>query len=178
LPVLDADHGAALERATAAVHSIPARYAEYWQQGFRHKLGLQTIEATDHELAQGLLQVMQAERADFTNTFRNLAAAATNPDALTAPFSEWRQAWLARLAREAGGVDAAATQLRRSNPAYIPRNHRIEAVIAAAVARNDFAPFHALHAVLARPFADQPGQDVYREPPLPQERVQNTFCGT
>jgi len=178
LPLLDADQGVALERATAAVHSIPARYAEYWLHGFRQKLGLQTIEATDQELAQGLLQVMQAERADFTNTFRDLTAATTNPNALAPAFKEWRAAWLARLAREPGGVDAAATLLRRANPAYIPRNHRIEAVITAAVTQNDFAPFHALHAVLARPFEDQPGQEAYREPPLPQERVQNTFCGT
>jgi uncharacterized protein YdiU (UPF0061 family) len=178
LPLLDAEQGAAIERATAVVQSIPGRHAEYWLQGFRQKLGLQTIEATDKELTQYLLQVMQAERADFTNTFRNVAAAATHPDALTTAFGEWRLAWLARLAREPGGVEAAVTRLRRSNPAYIPRNHRIEAVISAAVARNDLAPFHALHALLARPFEDQPGQDGYREPPLPLERVQNTFCGT
>jgi uncharacterized protein YdiU (UPF0061 family) len=42
----------------------------------------------------------------------------------------------------------------------------------------DLAPFHALHAVLARPFEQQPGRDSYQTPPLPHERVQNTFCGT
>ncbi len=178
LPIIDPDQGAAIERATAAVHSIPARYADYWLQGLRQKLGLQTIEATDEELAQGLLQVMHAERADFTNTFRKLATAVAHPDVLPAALREWRLGWLARLAREPGGVAAAVPQLLRSNPCYIPRNHRIEAVIAAAVTRNDFAPFHALHAVLARPFEEQPGQEAYREPPLPQERVQNTFCGT
>jgi uncharacterized protein YdiU (UPF0061 family) len=178
LPLLDADQGVAIERATAVVHSIPERHAEYWLQGLRQKLGLQTIEATDQDLAQSLLLVMQAERADFTNTFRSFAAAATDPDVLPAAFTEWRQSWLARLAREPGGIGAAVMQLRRSNPAYIPRNHRIEAVISAAVARSDFAPFHALHALLSHPFADQPGRDDYREPPLPQERVRNTFCGT
>ena len=70
------------------------------------------------------------------------------------------------------------TTLQRSNPAYIPRNHRVEELIAAAVQDGNFGPFHALHAVLARPYDEQPGQDSYQTPPLPDERVQNTFCGT
>jgi uncharacterized protein YdiU (UPF0061 family) len=68
--------------------------------------------------------------------------------------------------------------MRRTNPACIPRNHRIEEIIAAAVQDADFGPFHALHAVLARPFELPPEHEAYRRPPLPHERVQNTFCGT
>jgi uncharacterized protein YdiU (UPF0061 family) len=33
-------------------------------------------------------------------------------------------------------------------------------------------------AVLARPYDDQPEHEEYAEPPLPEERVLKTFCGT
>jgi uncharacterized protein YdiU (UPF0061 family) len=68
--------------------------------------------------------------------------------------------------------------MRAVNPRYIPRNHRIEAVIAAAVERDDFAPFEELLSVLSRPFDDQPERDEYATPPQPGERVLRTFCGT
>jgi uncharacterized protein YdiU (UPF0061 family) len=68
--------------------------------------------------------------------------------------------------------------MRAVNPAFIPRNHRVEAIIEAAVNRNDFAPFEELLAVLAKPYDDQPALAGYAEPPKPDERVLQTFCGT
>jgi uncharacterized protein YdiU (UPF0061 family) len=178
LPLFDADANAAVERATAVVRDIPSRYGEHWLRGFRRKLGLQTEAAADATLIEDLLHLMQEEQADFTNTFRALAAAATDSAALPASFSSWRAAWSARISREPGGTPAAIATMRQVNPAYIPRNHRIEEIIAAAVNSADFAPFHALHAVLRQPFDDQPGSLALREPPRPEERVRNTFCGT
>jgi len=68
--------------------------------------------------------------------------------------------------------------MAKVNPLYIPRNHQVEAVIRAAEDHNDFAPFHALHKVLQKPFEYQPGNDKYMLPPEPDEVVQQTFCGT
>jgi uncharacterized protein YdiU (UPF0061 family) len=178
LPLIDADANVAVERATALVQAIPARYSEHWLSGFRRKLGLQTEAAGDTALVEDLLQLMHKEHADFTNTFRALADAATGPGALPASFASWREAWGSRLAREPGGTQAAIETMRHANPAYVPRNHRIEAIISAAVSHGDFAPFHQLRAVLSRPFDDQPEHAALREPPRPEERIRNTFCGT
>jgi serine/tyrosine/threonine adenylyltransferase len=68
--------------------------------------------------------------------------------------------------------------MRRVNPAYIPRNHRVEAVIRAAEDHDDFAPFEELLSVLDRPFEDRPEFARYAEPPRGHERVLQTFCGT
>jgi uncharacterized protein YdiU (UPF0061 family) len=68
--------------------------------------------------------------------------------------------------------------MRAVNPAFIPRNHRIEAVIQAAVAQGNFAPFEELGTVLANPFEDQPAFAGYMHPPQPHERIAHTFCGT
>jgi uncharacterized protein YdiU (UPF0061 family) len=64
------------------------------------------------------------------------------------------------------------------NPAFIPRNHRVEAVIQAAMSNDDYAPFEELIAVLAKPYEDQPAFAEYADPPQPEQRVLQTFCGT
>ena len=67
--------------------------------------------------------------------------------------------------------------MRAVNPAYIPRNHRIAAAIAAAET-GDFGLFDELVTVLAKPYDDQAGFESYADPPQPHERVLATFCGT
>ncbi|RYE95052.1 MAG: hypothetical protein EOO75_00290, partial [Myxococcales bacterium] len=84
------------------------------------------------------------------------------------------QTLLDRMA--SGEVDF--TRFRRVNPAFIPRNHRVEQLITAAVRQGDFGPFEAFHRVLARPYDDQPESASWAEPPAREERVQATFCGT
>jgi len=93
-------------------------------------------------------------------------------------FDAWAARWRARLRQETLDPAGRRAIMRTVNPAFIPRNHRIEAVIAAAVERDDFAPFKGLLAVLAKPFDDQPGFADYMDPPQAHERVCQTFCGT
>ena len=131
---------------------------------------------------------MAKNQADFTLTFRRLSEAALDP----AGDGEVRRLFAEPAAyRRMGGALAAADRPRRPqspaerqaamravNPAFIPRNHRVEAVIQAAVNRDDFAPFEELLAVLSKPFEDQPAFAAYAEPPEPDQRVLQTFCGT
>jgi uncharacterized protein YdiU (UPF0061 family) len=121
---------------------------------------------------------MQRTRADFTNTFRGLAAVATG---LAPPATElvaWTERWQARAEREGRAGSALASALRAANPAFIPRNHRVQAALAAAAEHGDFEPFHRLRQVLATPYEDQPGAAEFSTPPAAHERVRNTFCGT
>ncbi len=178
LPLIDSDEHAAVERATTAVHAVAQRFAAHWLDGHRRKLGLTLAEDADDALVRDFLSVMHAEAADFTNTYRQLAAVRDGTATLPAAFEPWLIAWQARLGREPGDKQSQVASMRAANPAFIPRNHRVEEVIQAAVERNDFAPFHALHAVLTRPYDDQPAAVQYQAPALPHERVEKTFCGT
>ena len=93
-------------------------------------------------------------------------------------YDDWAPRWRARLAEEARDPAETAAAMRAVNPAFIPRNHQVEAMIAAAVERADFAPFAALLAVLARPYADQPDQARFAEAPAGGGVGYRTFCGT
>jgi uncharacterized protein YdiU (UPF0061 family) len=153
----------------------------------RNKLGLREQREGDFDLAHELLDRMTQNEADFTLTFRRLADAVTDPAADVtvaelfadgAAFMDWATRWRERLAAEGGDSMQRRGLMRAVNPAFIPRNHLVEEVIAAAVRHDEFAPFEALVAVLAHPFDDQPGHERYRLPPRPEEVVRQTFCGT
>jgi serine/tyrosine/threonine adenylyltransferase len=68
--------------------------------------------------------------------------------------------------------------MRRANPVFIPRNHRVEQALGAAIEGGDFSRFDELLTVLSRPYEDQEGFADYASPPHAAERVFQTFCGT
>jgi uncharacterized protein YdiU (UPF0061 family) len=68
--------------------------------------------------------------------------------------------------------------MRSVSPAFIPRNHRVEEVIKAAVEEGNLEPFAQLSDVLASPYDDQPSQERYAAPPRADQIVRQTFCGT
>ena len=177
LPLLDANRATAIALATETIHQFPARFERSWQAGMRRKLGLVREQPEDADLIAALLALMQAHKADYTTTFRLLCAVAEG-GAAPAGYDAWVTRWRTRLEQEAHTPQAAATLMRAHNPAVIPRNHRVEAAIDAAVQQGDFAPTAALLAVLATPFALAPHQEAYSTPPAPSERVYHTFCGT
>ncbi|WP_171129898.1 MULTISPECIES: YdiU family protein [unclassified Ruegeria] len=168
------DKEAAVEEATEIVHAMPDLLQAEWLARFRAKIGLTTFEEGDQTLISDLLKRMADEQADFTNTFRALGGDAardqfTNPEA----FDSWAEGWQARLTREADPI----VTMTAANPAFIPRNHRIEQMISAAV-QGDYTLFNRLNTVLAQPYLDQPENEDLRRPPSATEVVQATFCGT
>ncbi len=178
LPLMGEDRNAAIEAATEAVHRFPDRFREEWLSVFRAKLGLETAEDGDGGLVDTLLARMQTLQADFTNTFRALGTASARDEFLEPDgYDAWERDWRDRLAREGATPDGRREAIRAANPAYIPRNHRIEAAIRAGI-EGDFTPFHRLVEVLSRPFEDQPDQTDLRRPPAEDEVVRQTFCGT
>ncbi|WP_253445181.1 YdiU family protein [Halomonas sp. Y3] len=185
LPLLDADQERAIERATAVIEAfVPCHEAERLAL-FRAKLGLVQEEEGDRELAETLLEAMEAGRADFTLAFRRLSEAVEeDAPALLERFESdgalraWLPRWRERLAREAAGAGEIAARMNAVNPLYIPRNHQVERMIAAAAEQDDFGPFEALREVLADPFTEQPGREAYAEPAPATEKVFRTFCGT
>ncbi len=185
LPLIDPNEARAVELATEAVTAFFDHFEQAWLEGMRAKLGLTGADPADKDLAQRLLTLMQRTEADFTQTFRGLCALAESDSApklerlnADAEFSAWLQDWRARLAAEARSPGVVAASMRAVNPKYIPRNHRIEQLIEAAVEREDFAPFEKLLNVVARPFDEQPDAEEYAAEPGLNERVTQTFCGT
>lgn len=182
LPLLDVDEEAALASAQDAINAYPAAFEAAYHAGLRAKVGFAQSRDEDLPLIGELFRHMKDGNADFTLTFRRLADGdGSGIGALfdnAAAIGVWLAKWRERLVLEDVAPDARAVAMRAVNPAFIPRNHRVEAAIVAAQSRGDFAPFAELLQVLARPFEDQPDFAAYADPPKPDEVVQQTFCGT
>jgi uncharacterized protein YdiU (UPF0061 family) len=187
LPLFSDEQDKAIEEAQSSLARFGATFNSAYQAGLRRKLGLFTARDGDEALAQDLLDAMAKNQADFTLTFRRLSDAAFDPaaDGLVrqlfadpVAFDEWAIRWRQRLGDEPQDPAARQGAMRVVNPAFIPRNHRVEAVIEAAVNRDDFTPFEELLTVLSHPFEEQPAFASYAEPPEPHQRVLQTFCGT
>ena len=180
LPLFSTDEEAAISEAQETLSGYGPAFEARYHAGLRRKIGLSTAQEDDLALVLELLQAMHENKMDFTLTFRRLcdAAAGASDDDAPEPLRAWLPRWRARLEQEPVDAEARAAAMRRVNPAFIPRNHRVEAVIRAAVDEDDFGPFEELLAVLSRPFDDQPEHAEYAQPPEETERVLQTFCGT
>lgn len=169
IPLMGEDEEAAVEAATRAVHTFPEIYQAAWLDRFSAKIGLAPSDAAK-ALIDRLLDLMAAERADFTRVFAGLVSGAARDEFLDrAAFDQWVNDW------RAAAPDLAL--MARTNPVRIPRNHRIEQAIQAAIA-GDFTPFHRLDAALHAPFEQHAEWDDLALPPEQSERVTRTFCGT
>ncbi|WP_232630358.1 protein adenylyltransferase SelO [Methylobacterium sp. Leaf118] len=187
LPLLAADEDEAIKQAEAALATFGPRFDAAYRGGLARKVGLSELREGDAELCGDLLRLMAENQADHTLTFRLLCAAAEDPEA-DGPVRErfvdptaydgWALRWRERLAEEPGEPSARGRSMRAVNPAFIPRNYRVEAMIEAAIERNDFAPFETLLAVLSRPYDDQPEHARYAEAPEGGGVGYRTFCGT
>ena len=187
LPLFSDDKDKAIEQAQFALGEFAEKFTAAYQAGLRAKIGLFTKADGDEALVQDLLDAMTSNQADFTLTFRRLGDAALDADNDEAvrglfidptTFDEWAARWRQRTALEPQTPEERREAMHRVNPAFIPRNHRVEAVIQAAMNHDDYAPFEELLTVLSKPFEEQPSFAAYADPPEADQRVTQTFCGT
>lgn len=185
LPLFDKDPDTAVALAQPVVDGFGSAFVSAWRRGIGRKLGIGDLVEADDELVQELLALMESETSDFTLCFRRLAEIAGDqpPPVSVQPYFDFNPKWDAWLARWRKRLDentpAAERQadMLQTNPAIIPRNHRVEAALTAAI-DEDMAPLHKLQAVLSRPFAPHPEDLEWAAPPGPEQGIHRTFCGT
>jgi serine/tyrosine/threonine adenylyltransferase len=176
LPLIGAQHEEsvrserAIEDAQRVLEGFRARFAPALEGRMRAKLGLETERPGDDALVNQLFDIMHANRADFTLTFRHLAqirkhdasgdTAARDLFLDRAAFDAWANQYRKRLSDEARDDASRAIAMNRVNPKFILRNHLAETAIRHAKEK-DFTEVERLAAVLRRPFDEQPEHAAY-----------------
>jgi uncharacterized protein YdiU (UPF0061 family) len=180
LPLLHDNQKKAVKLAQDAMSNFTPLFQSNWLTGMRAKLGLFNEEKEDESLIEGLLSQMKKYHADYTNTFRALTFETLEETELFGrpEFAQWHGAWKARLGRQQESKAATHQLMRNSNPALIPRNHRVEEALEAAVKHGDYSVMEKLLHVLSSPYAHSPEQMEYCKIPAPTSRPYRTFCGT
>jgi uncharacterized protein YdiU (UPF0061 family) len=202
LPIIDPDENRAIGQATAVLEQFRGWHNDAWLAGMRPKLGLVSADDGDAALADRWLSLMHSGHADYTLFFRTLSqhppAGATDetsqtPQVVAVPqalhtlldggrvdgqvLQDTWQAWCARCRRDPLSAADRSALMQATNPALIPRNHRVAEAIAAAT-QGDYTVFERLHQQLLHPWVDTPENAEYQRPPAPGQRVCTTFCGT
>lgn len=179
LPLIGGDIQAGVALAQPVIDAFPEQLEQARLDRFRAKLGLVSEQDGDDTLVDDLLTAMNDDEADFTRTFRGLShhtGSARQEFTFPRAFDAWCERWTTRVALDHSD-DSRRVAMQAVNPAYIPRNHRIEQVIEAAVAGN-LEPLNTLTDVLGDPYSEREQYADYALGPKPNEVVHATFCGT
>ncbi len=176
--LVDKDADVARSKVSAVLDRFPALFSDAYYKGFAAKAGVApTLEGRN--LIRDLHRIMAENAVDFSLFFHHLTEMAQggsengirhlfdSPDV----FDAWALRWQDLRTSD------PASEMRRVNPVFIPRNHRVEEVIVAANA-GIYEPLDRLLGILENPFEPQPENEEYMAEPRPEEIVYETFCGT
>ncbi len=196
MPLLARSEAEALSIAQSAIDSFNTLFENAFFNGMRSKLGLFTTDQDDEALIKDLLALLQHKKLDYTVFFYKISDFNVYFD--DEDLNTWVRRLTERAARESQsqsrhrqglhkeGLHSQSSQniaerfslMKRSNPAYIPRNHLVEEAIKAAVRHNNYTPFQNLTNVLSNPYQRQEGYEKYALPPETSTEKYYTFCGT
>ena len=179
LPLIDDNQEQAVNLAQETLLEFNDLYKHHWLSGMRAKLGIRNQEREDEALIENLLSIMEKYKADYTNTFRALTFSKDEDTEMfrSSEYAQWKKRWENRLVRQKEGREASRQLMINTNPAIIPRNHRVEEALEAAVEHGDYTVMERLLEVLQEPFAHSPQQEEYTTVPL-SRICYKTFCGT
>ncbi|MDQ7015967.1 MAG: YdiU family protein [Gammaproteobacteria bacterium] len=174
LPLLDEDPETSAEKAQKVLQQYQGHHLTFYHQGLRQKLGLQTEQKEDIELAQALLGLMQLQGADHTLVFRTLSqikvSDKSGDEGWLTHFKEpeklqpWLESYRARLHAEESKDDERQQQMNKINPKYILRNYLAQNAIAKAQ-KKDYSEVEKLLKLLQQPFDEQPEMEAYAAKP-------------
>lgn len=180
LPVIHDDIDEAIKIVKNSLNKFNELYNAYWLTGMRAKLGIYNDEAKDENLIKELLDIMYKYKADYTNSFLYLTKEQLDKISMSnsAEFIEWHNKWQQRCKRQEQSKEASIILMKKSNPAVIPRNHRVEEALEAIVKYEDYTIVNNLLKVLSKPFEYSTEQEKYQELPPSSFCKYKTFCGT
>lgn len=179
LPLLHEEAEEAVNMANKAISNFEPIYLRQYLNGMRAKLGLFGQEAEDESIIVDLLKIMENNKADYTNTFRLLTIDNLNEMDIfnTNEFKEWHNRWTIRKDKQKESSQESFELMKSNNPSVIPRNHRVEEALEAAVSGN-YEVMESLLRVVSDPFSYSPEHDVYATLPPASSCAYKTFCGT
>ena len=173
LPLLDEDQNKAIDVGEEIIHSFKEKYEKKFHKMMKKKLGLITDEADDVILIQELLDTMEKNNLDYTNTFRNLMNNKINNETL----KNFHAKWKIRIDKQNRSHDEVLTLMKNVNPVVIPRNHKVEESLKEAH-KGNLVPLNNLLNALKDPYTERSDLTLYQQPAPETDKKYKTFCGT
>ena len=177
IPLIDKDEDTAIKIATETINNFQNIYENKWLNMMRDKLGLFGEDKNDLKLINDLLNWMEFNQADFTNTFCHLMEIKVKNHKIyqNQDFVNWSNKWEKRLSIKNNTKEKSLNLMKLTNPTIIPRNHKVEEALSLASGDN-YEIFNKLLSILKKPYGSQ---KVFENYHLPSDNKNyKTFCGT
>lgn len=181
---IDKDSDKANELATEVLDNFSIETNQRILDLMCEKISLDGSVKENQNLLRQLLKIMMESGSDYTITFRSLSEVLLDqPSKFLEQFKNkdeigsWLNDWKKALATDEKDLQLIVDQMKSVNPMYIPRNHQVQLVIDAAY-NNDFSKMAEMIEVIRRPFEEIDKNSSYAKPPLEEQRIKRTFCGT
>ena len=177
IPLIDKDEDQAIKIASEIIDNFQNIYETKWLNMMRDKLGLFGEDKDDLELINNLLNWMQSNQVDYTNTFCYLMNISSIQDQIykDKDFIDWSKNWEKRILINGGSKENSLELMKKNNPIVIPRNHKVEEALEAAN-DNNLKPMYDLLSILKKPYTKQINIEKFQTPSNNQNY--QTFCGT
>jgi len=177
IPLIDNNEDKAIQLATETIDNFQNIYEEKWLNMMRDKLGLFGEHKDDKKLINDLLNWMEKNKADYTNTFCYLMNIKISNNNLynDKDFINWSNVWKKRISINDSSKEKTLELMKKSNPIIIPRNHKVEEALKAAN-EDDLEIMNRLLSKLDNPYIEQKGIDDYQSPS--SDESYQIFCGT
>ena len=164
IPLIDKEEDKAIKIATEVIDNFQNIYENKWLNMMRDKLGLFGEDQNDLKLINDLLNWMESNKADYTNTFCYLMNIESNDNKYNnLDFKKWLKKWEDRILINKGSKEKSINLMRKNNPIVIPRNHKVEEALEAA--NNDnLKLLNKLLVILKKPYNSQVNIMNYQSP--------------
>ena len=162
------------------INKFGEKFKDKWLEMMRNKLGLIKKKNNDQKLINKLLNLMENNSLDFTNTFCNLSnnKILNNDLYKNTEFINWYKEWKFRLSNDENSLNLSYKKMKSNNPIFIPRNHIVEEALNAAVQHDDLSLFKKLLYILNDPYLDKKDAYKYKEYKHSMNENYQTYCGT
>jgi uncharacterized protein YdiU (UPF0061 family) len=179
IPLIDKNEDTAIKIATKTIDNFQNVYEKKWLNMMRDKLGLFGEDQNDLKLINNLLNWMESNQADYTNTFCYLMKIDTNNDLKFKDinFINWHKEWENRILINNGSKEKSINLMKKTNPIFIPRNHKVEEALENAN-KNNFQHLNDLLDVVKKPYTNNENLKQYKRPANLNGIKYQTFCGT
>ena len=179
IPLISKNEDEAINLATEALDKFEQNYETKWLNMMRDKLGLYGEDNDDKNLIMELLNWMQKNKVDYTNTFIFLMnSKIKNSEAYNnTEFNLWKIKWVERLRMFNNSHDKSMELMHSTNPMVIPRNHKVEEALTLA-SEGDLTLFNKLIKILRNPYLVNSNDLEFMSPSSHSDKKYQTFCGT
>jgi uncharacterized protein YdiU (UPF0061 family) len=177
IPLIDKNEDTAIKIATKTIDNFQNVYEKKWLNMMRDKLGLFGEDQNDLKLINNLLNWMESNQADYTNTFCQLMGINFNEEIyINNDFLDLVNQWKKRSKMHNSSKEKQLKLMKENNPIVIPRNHKIEEALTSA-GKGSLEEMNKLLKVLSDPYGNQKNISAFQKPSKDNKNYQ-TFCGT